>query len=115
MAPQTSQQFIYCPYTGIKLSGVAARNCNYCDLETYICSHSGEPCVVKEGLEQFAQFLAESAQSIPPDAFQKAKEKVEQEKRETAIANIIRLVEPKYLSETEKRNLSNARLSHPKE
>jgi len=57
MNSQTSQEY-FCEWLGYKISGVAARNCNYCNLETYKCSHSGEPCVAKEGLEQFAQSLS---------------------------------------------------------
>jgi hypothetical protein len=51
-------QGYFCEWLGYKILGVAARNCNYCNLETYKCSHSGEPCVAKEGLEQFAQSLS---------------------------------------------------------
>ncbi len=57
MTSQTPQSY-FCEWLGYKISGVAARNCNYCNLETYMCSHSGEPCVAKEGLEQFAQSLS---------------------------------------------------------
>lgn len=67
MTLQTSQQFVYCPYTGVKISGVAARNCNYCNLETYICSHSGKPCVAKKGLEQFAQSLVKGSEDSLSD------------------------------------------------
>ena len=59
VTPEESRKFIYCPYTGVKISAVAARNCNYCNLETYTCNHTGEHCVAKEGLEQFAQSLTE--------------------------------------------------------
>lgn len=88
MTLQTSQQFIYCPYTGIKLSAVAARNCNYCNLETYICSHSGEFCVAKEGLEEFAQSLTEDLPVKALEVFQKIREDLELEKRKKIYKKI---------------------------
>jgi len=93
---QTSQQFIYCPYTGVKISGVAARNCNYCDLETYVCSHSGKPCVAKEGLVAFAQSLAEGSSKITLEIFKNARQQAETEKRIKIYREIAKMWTDKY-------------------
>lgn len=107
-------QLYFCKWKGCELSGVVARNCNYC-LDDYTCRHTGEPCVAKVGLEAFAQSLAESTPptAISPDAFQKMRDIVEKEKREAAIASIIRLVDPHYLSDTEKKNLAEMKSKNP--
>lgn len=44
-----------CPYTGGKVSGIGARNCNYSSLDDYSCRHSGCDCVAKEGMIEFEQ------------------------------------------------------------
>ncbi len=93
MTPTTSQKFIYCPYTGIRLSAVAARNCNYCNLETYMCSHSGEFCVVKEGLEEFAQSLTENLPVKALEVFQKIREDLELEKRKKIYKEIAKMAD----------------------
>ncbi|VVB80554.1 Uncharacterised protein [uncultured archaeon] len=48
----------FCPYTGSSVSGVAARHCNYSNLDDFTCSHTGDACVAKGGLEEFAQSQA---------------------------------------------------------
>lgn len=56
----------FCPWTNSQISGIGARNCNYCDIETYVCRHDNKPCVAKLGLEQFAEKIKEelSARNI---------------------------------------------------
>lgn len=47
-----------CPYTGGKVSGIGARNCNNSSLDDYSCRYSGCACVAKEGMIEFEQGLA---------------------------------------------------------
>ena len=96
MTHSISQKFIYCPYTGIKISAVAARNCNSCNLETYMCSHSGEFCVAKEGLEEFAQSLTEGSSKITLEMFQSARQKMENEKRQKIYKEIAKMWTDKH-------------------
>jgi hypothetical protein len=60
----TEPKTYYCQRLGHNISGVAARNCNYSNLENYTCNPTGEPCVAKEGLEQFAQSLPKCTKGI---------------------------------------------------
>ncbi len=48
----------YCPFIGTFISGVAARGCNYSNLEDFTCNHTGQACVAKEGMLAFAQSSA---------------------------------------------------------
>ena len=52
-------QTYFCKYLGYAISGIAARSCNYCNLENDTCNHDGQVCVAQEGLALFAQSLAE--------------------------------------------------------
>jgi len=60
MTINSCQKTYFCEYLDYAISGVAARNCNYSNLENYTCNHDGKPCVAKEGLIFFAQKLSES-------------------------------------------------------
>lgn len=59
----TESKKYFCEWLGYEISGVAARNCNYSDIENYQCQHDGKPCVAKEGLEAFAQSSAKDTDS----------------------------------------------------
>jgi hypothetical protein len=54
------QKIYFCKYLGYNITGIAARNCNYSNLDGYTCRHSGEDCVAKEGLIAFQQKLEQS-------------------------------------------------------
>jgi len=66
MSTQNSQQYklFFCKWKNCEVSGVSARGCDYCNLDDYSCRHTGESCVAKPGLEQFAQSLVDSASTI---------------------------------------------------
>jgi len=56
MTPEKPKTY-YCPWLEGDIPGVAARGCNYCNLDNNTCRHDDKPCVAKEGLELFAQSL----------------------------------------------------------
>jgi hypothetical protein len=56
----------FCKWKGCKVSGVVARNCDYCNLDNYVCRHTGELCVASKGLEAFAQSLTKSLEDGEP-------------------------------------------------
>ena len=87
MTKTTIPKLYFCKYLGYAISGVAARNCNYSNLETNTCNHDEKPCVAKEGLELFAQIspLCKEGKLID---FQKAKEAHDQAKRTEAYDRI---------------------------
>jgi hypothetical protein len=95
MPIQNLQQYFlfFCKWKNCEVTGVSARGCDYCNLGDYTCRHTGEFCVAKSGLEQFAQSLADSSSIIPLDAFQKMKELVEREKRSKAYVEIAKLAD----------------------
>lgn len=63
MSTNITQKHYYCPWTNTAVSGITARNCNYSNLEDNNCNHTKEPCVAKEGLVSFVEFLTESLKS----------------------------------------------------
>jgi len=63
---KTQTQTYYCPFLGHAISGVAARNCNNSSLDTYLCSHTGEACVAREGMMGFAEKLEHESADILP-------------------------------------------------
>ena len=82
-----------CPFLGHAISGVAARQCNYSNLDDYTCRHTGESCVAKEGLEAFAQSSSESVplRGFSSDDFLRMKKKVERERRQRNYREIARM------------------------
>lgn len=55
-----------CLFLGYAISGVAARGCNYSCLDTCLCRHTGEACVAKEGMVEFAEKLDKQVADISP-------------------------------------------------
>jgi hypothetical protein len=78
-----------CPFLGHAISGVAARQCNYLNLDDCICRHTDELCVANEGLRAFAQSLSEASFSV--DDFLRMKEKIERERRQRNYREIARM------------------------
>ncbi len=84
-----------CPFLGHAISGVAARQCNYSNLDDYTCRHTGESCVAKEGLEKFAQLPSEPVplRGFSSDDFLRMKEKLDKKKRQNNYKEIAHLAD----------------------
>jgi len=103
MAKTSNPKTYFCEYLGHEISAVAARNCNYLNLETNKCNQDGKPCVAKQGLELFAQKLSED-NTIVVDfrAAGKAQEEAKRQERYGRIAHLADHLTTKDLSPSQK-------------